>query len=333
MTSVLVRAAAARALHNLLRDFTESLWQRADEQDQPVLLDDSLHQHPVAAVVELVKLSFDEQQRSALCQLGGLYSLAELVQAEHETHGPATGHPACNTTRRFASMALTNLTFGDGTSKALLCGQRAFMRALVTQLHSPSEELVQVTASVLRNLSWRADSASKQALREAGAVTALTRAALATRREPALKPVLSALWNLSAHCALNKADICAEENALSFIVKTLNYESPSKTLAIVENGGGILRNISSHIAVREDYRQVLRQHGCIATLLQHLNSPSLTVVSNACGTLWNLSARCTLDQRALWRLGAVPRLRALVHSPHQMIASGSGAALQNLLAA
>ena len=62
----------------------------------------------------------------------------------------------------------------------------------------------QVTASVVRNLSWRADPASKQALREAGAVTALTRAALRTGREPALKSILSALWNLSAHCGLNK---------------------------------------------------------------------------------------------------------------------------------
>jgi hypothetical protein len=41
----------------------------------------------------------------------------------------------------------------------------------------------------------------------------------------------------------------------------LSYKAPSKTLAIVENAGGILRNISSHIAVREDYRYVFtRQH-------------------------------------------------------------------------
>ena len=41
-------------------------------------------------------------------------------------------------------MALTNLTFGDGTNKALLCSFRSFMRALVSQLHSPSEDLRQV---------------------------------------------------------------------------------------------------------------------------------------------------------------------------------------------
>lgn len=57
------------------------------------------------------------------------------------------------------------------------------------------------------------------------------------------------------------------------------------------------------------------------------------MVSNACGTLWNLSARDTRDQRTLWELGAVPMLRSLVHSKHKMISMGSSAALKNLLAA
>lgn len=80
-------------------------------------------------------------------------------------------------------------------------------------------------------------------------------------------------------------------------------------------------------------RQILREHNCIPLLLQQLKSASLTVVSNACGTLWNLSARCTQDQRTLWELGAVPMLRSLVHSKHKMISMGSSAALKNLLAA
>ena len=46
-------------------------------------------------------------------------------------------------------MALTNLTFGDGTNKALLCGLRPFMRALVAQLLSPSDDLVQVMSEPL----------------------------------------------------------------------------------------------------------------------------------------------------------------------------------------
>ena len=54
------------------------------------------------------------------------------------------------------------------------------------------------------------------------------------------------------------------------------------------------------------------------------------MVSNACGTLWNLSARCKEDQMILRDLGAVPMLRNLVHSRHKMIAMGSSAALKNL---
>jgi hypothetical protein len=61
-------------------------------------------------------------------------------------------------------------------------------------------------------------------------------------------------------------------------------------------------------------RQVLRDHNCLQTLLQHLTSHSLTIVSNACGTLWNLSARSPQDQELLWDLGAVGMLRNLVHS-------------------
>lgn len=41
-------------------------------------------------------------------------------------------------------MALTNLTFGDGNNKALLCSLHEFMQVLVKQLYSNSEDLKQV---------------------------------------------------------------------------------------------------------------------------------------------------------------------------------------------
>lgn len=170
-------------------------------------------------------------------------------------------------------------------------------------------------------------------LREVGAVTILVKAAMEAEKESTLKSILSALWNLSAHCSANKADICLVDGALAFLVSTLTYKSKSKTLAIVENGGGILRNISSHIAIQNDYRVILRKHNCLQILLQHLKSPSLTVVSNACGTLWNLSARNAVDQRALWEMGAVGMLKKLINSKHKMISMGSSAALKNLLSA
>lgn len=319
----------ARVLRFLeqLRDYCQSLRMSLN---QPV---DDLERHPAATIAALMKLSFDEAHRHAMCQLGGLHAVAELIEMDHLAHGSESDDQNCITLRRYAGMALTNLTFGDGNNKALLCSFKEFMKALVSQLKSPSDDLRQVTASVLRNLSWRADSSSKQTLREVGAVTGLMKAAMEGRKESTLKSILSALWNLSAHCSTNKVDICAVDGALAFLVDMLSYKAPSKTLAIVENAGGILRNVSSHVAVREDYRAIVRERGCLQVLLQQLRSPSLTVVSNACGALWNLSARCSQDQRLLWDMGAVPMLRSLVHSKHKMISMGSSAALKNLLSA
>ena len=57
---------------------------------------------------------------------------------------------------------------------------------------------------MLRNLSWRADLASKKTLREVGSVTALMQAAMEVKKELTLKSILSALWNLSAHCSENR---------------------------------------------------------------------------------------------------------------------------------
>ncbi|XP_073984171.1 uncharacterized protein isoform X3 [Rhodnius prolixus] len=338
--SNVVRQRAAQALRNMVLCHSDDKRGRREARvlrllDQIIAYTDLLQDdpqshteeaHPGPAIAALMKLSFDEEHRLAMCQLGALYVVARLVQVE-----AGYNLDCCITLKRYAGMALTNLTFGDGNNKALLCSMKPFMTALVAQLSSSSEDLTQVTASVLRNLSWRADATSKQALREVGSVPALTRAAMSATREPTLKSVLSALWNLSAHCNVNKVDICGVEGALQYLVEMLNYQSASKTLAVVENAGGILRNISSHIAVREDYRKVLREHNCLAVLLRQLQSASLTVVSNACGTLWNLSARCGVDQRALVSLGAVPMLTSLAHSRHRMIAMGASAALKNLL--
>ncbi|XP_052794606.1 adenomatous polyposis coli homolog isoform X2 [Mya arenaria] len=353
------RARAAAALHNIVHSHPDDKRGRrearvlrlleqirghcdqlrdtsSDEEEeegrQLVPPPDPMDHHPGPAIATLMKLSFDEEHRHAICTLGGLHAIAELMQVDNDVNAD-TSEQYNITMRRYACMALTNLTFGDGTNKALLCSMKTSMEALVAQLFSSNEELCQVAASVLRNLSWKADLASKKTLREVGAVTSLMRASMKVQKETTLKSILSALWNLSAHCSENKADICAVEGALEFLICSLTYKSPSKTSAIMENGGGILRNVSSHLAVREDYRKILRQHGCLQILLKHLRATSLTIVSNACGTLWNLSARCAEDQQALWEMGAIGMLRNLVHSKHKMISMGSSAALKNLLAA
>uniref|UniRef100_A0A3B4A5T5 Uncharacterized protein n=1 Tax=Periophthalmus magnuspinnatus TaxID=409849 RepID=A0A3B4A5T5_9GOBI len=282
------------------------------------------------AVCAIMKLSFEEEYRRAMNELGGLQVVADLIHLENEMYG-TQNDPINMALRRYAGMTLTNLTFGDVVNKATLCSRRSCLQALVAQLGSDSEELHQVVSSVLRNLSWRADISSKRVLRDIRCVSALMTCALQATKESTLKSLLSALWNLSAHSIDNKAAICSVEGALGFLVSTLTYRCQTNSLAIIESGGGILRNVSSLIATREDYRQVLRDHSCLQTLLQHLRSHSLTIVGNACGTLWNLSARSPKDQELLWDMGAVSMLRNLIHSKHKMIAMGSAAALRNLL--
>ena len=76
---------------------------------------------------------------------------------------------------------------------------------------------------------------------------------------------------------------------------------------------------------------ILRENQCLEVLLQQLKSSSLTIVSNACGTLWNLSARNAQDQKSLWDLGAVTMLHSLTQSKHKTISTCSSAALRNLL--
>ncbi|KAJ0065742.1 hypothetical protein NL108_017561 [Boleophthalmus pectinirostris] len=282
------------------------------------------------AVCAIMKLSFEEEYRRAMNELGGLQVVADLIHLENEMYG-TQNDPINMALRRYAGMTLTNLTFGDVVNKATLCSRRSCLQALVAQLGSDSEELHQVVSSVLRNLSWRADISSKRVLRDIRCVSALMTCALQATKESTLKSLLSALWNLSAHSIDNKASICSVEGALGFLVSTLTYRCQTNSLAIIESGGGILRNVSSLIATRDDYRQVLRDHSCLQTLLQHLRSHSLTIVGNACGTLWNLSARSPKDQELLWDMGAVSMLRNLIHSKHKMIAMGSAAALRNLL--
>lgn len=349
----MVRKRAGMALHNVVHSHTD---EKAGRREAKVLrlldqimeycsflrtllqsggeaIADDFDRHPLAAISSLMKVSFDQEHRQAMCELGALQAIPSLVHLDHAAHGhsPKPEDQNCNSLRRYALMTLTNLTFGDEVNKALLCQQKLFMEALVAQLDAAPDDLLQVTASVLRNLSWRADANMKAVLNEIGTVTALAHAAMKNKSENTLKAILSALWNLSAHCSTNKAEFCAVDGALAFLVDTLTYEGPSKTLKIIENAGGILRNVSSHIAIREHYRQILREHNCLAILLQQLKSESLTVVSNACGTLWNLSARCPEDQKFLWDNGAVPMLRSLIHSKHAMISEGSSAALKNLI--
>ncbi|TRY69315.1 hypothetical protein TCAL_09734, partial [Tigriopus californicus] len=310
---------------------------------EAMLLEDNCLALPInieETMAVLTRCSFDESHRQPISLLGGIPALAELIQVEKIIHGDLLERTPCSEVRRYAVVALTNLTFGNASIKSFLCSSPGFVPVMVQQLGSPFENLRKATAHLFRNLAWKADKASKSILSDSNVISVLMRAAMDVaqrvgedpKEEATLKVVLSALWNLSAHCGKNKADICAIDGSLPFLVHLLQ----SDCVAVVENGGGILRNISSYIATcsgGEKYRSVLRDHNCLFILLQQLKSPSLTIVSNACGTLWNFSARNREDQHALWQMDAVPMLKSLTHSKHKTIATCSAAALKNLTAA
>ncbi|NWR23532.1 APC protein, partial [Emberiza fucata] len=283
-----------RVLHLLeqIRAYCETCWEWQEAHEQGMDQDKNPMPAPVdhqicPAVCVLMKLSFDEEHRHAMNELGGLQAIAELLQVDCEMYGLTNDHYSV-TLRRYAGMALTNLTFGDVANKATLCSMKGCMRALVAQLKSESEDLQQVIASVLRNLSWRADVNSKKTLREVGSVKALMECALEVKKN----------------------------NRFLFCFVSYPFKMP-------------LTDVCFQLL---NTRQILRENSCLQTLLQHLKSHSLTIVSNACGTLWNLSARNAKDQEALWDMGAVSMLKNLIHSKHKMIAMGSAAALRNLMA-
>jgi hypothetical protein len=118
--------------------------------------------------------------------------------------------------RRYAVVALTNLTFGNATIKSFLCHMPNFVSLMVGHLRTPLENLQKATAHLFRNLAWKADKQSKHVLSECGVVHVLLTLAMDVafgrgsanhKEESMLKVVLSALWNLSSHCGKNKVTL------------------------------------------------------------------------------------------------------------------------------
>lgn len=318
-----------RLLENIRTHTEHSL----EQQDRIQSNAPSVNEHgPGPAVAAIMKLSFEEEHKNTICELGGLQTICELLAVDYKIKKDSSDLYTI-ALRKSAGIVLINLTYNDAKNKAVLCSMTNTLKAVIGQLRLTREEdLVQVYAGITRNISWRPDNKTQQALKEINAVRALMLCIQDLQSEICIRAVLSAVWNLSAHNSENKEEICRTPGSLKYLTYALSYHSPKDNLAVIENAGGILRNVSSHIAVNNEYRRILRQEGCLQTLVTHLRSPSTRVVSNACGVLWNLSARCVEDQDVLWELGAVSLLKTLIHSKHKSISASSAAALRNLLA-
>ena len=165
------------------------------------------------------------------------------MQIEREVHGDhpwqdsngattGNGRSPCTEVRRYAVVALTNLTFGKVTVKSFLCAFPGFIPIMVAQLSSsPTESLLKATAHLFRNLAWKADKSSKQTLSDSNVVPVLMQAAMevaktsgtlvpgSDKKDPTLEVILSALWNLSSHSRKNKVCI----TLIKVRIKTIFY--------------------------------------------------------------------------------------------------------------
>ena len=100
---------------------------------------------------------------------------------------------------------------------------------------------------------------------------------------------------------------------------------------MADNGPRPVPDMSAHLSLSDEFRELMRKKTTITILLGQLTSPSMTVVSNTCFILSNLSAECHKYQKIMWELGAVPMLRTLTQSRHEMIAMAASSTLKNLL--
>lgn len=290
---------------------------------------------------KLYKYSNDkEKYRPSILTLGGLQATAEvlivnfrLLAVQKKCTGRHGDKRICHSSKIVTIIIsiLINLTYGDVDNKSTLCAFEHFLKALMYHISLQNESIIASGAQVLRNLSWRATGDIKEALLVYDAGITLMSAIDYCSEEATLQYITSALWNLSAHSLESRTRISSTPNGIVQLVNLLSYNSPSGTTSVVENVGGILKNLSVVIK-DEKYRRKFRDSGGLAKLAQHLKSKNKTVLANATGVLWNLSAHHYEDQKILWDLGCIPLLDIHRTSEHKSIRENARGALRNLLA-
>lgn len=291
---------------------------------------------------KLYKYSNDkEKYRQSIINLGGLQAAAEvlivnyrLLAVQKKANGARhSDKKICHSSKIVTVIIsiLINLTCGDVNNKSTLCACQDFLKALVYHVNLQNESIIASAAQVLRNLSWRATPDIKDALLYYDASVALMGAVDYCSEEATIQYITSALWNMSAHSLESRERISSATNGIRQLVNLLSYNSPSGTTSVVENVGGILKNLSVVIK-DEKYRKRFREAGGLAKLAKHLKSKNKTVLANATGILWNLSAHHYEDQKILWDLGCIPLLDIHRTSEHKSIRENARGALRNLLA-
>ena len=289
---------------------------------------------------KLYKYSNDkEKYRQSIINLGGLQAAAEvlivnyrLLAVQKKAGGRHGEKKICHSSKIVTVIIsiLINLTCGDVNNKSILCACQDFLKALVYHVRLQNESIIASAAQVMRNLSWRATPDIKDALLYYHASVALMSAVDYCNDEATIQYITSALWNMSAHSLESRESISSAPNGILQLVNLLSYNSPSGTTSVVENVGGILKNLS--VVIKDErYRKQFREAGGLGKLAKHLKSKNKTVLANATGILWNLSAHHYEDQKILWDLGCIPLLDIHRTSEHKSIRENARGALRNLL--
>lgn len=168
---------------------------------------------PLKALIVLSKLSFHEDYRTAMNDLGVIFVVTEYVLMCGLYKSIVFSFPEHTVTQvslpevvKYGCATLTNLTCGDQHVKTALSHLAPFLETLLALLHDHqlAEPSAKIIVSLFRNLSWRASSATKQNLAQVQVCSSLLEVGMRCSDPSTMKIITSTLWNLSAHNTANK---------------------------------------------------------------------------------------------------------------------------------
>ena len=168
---------------------------------------------PLTMLAALTKLSFDENYRAIMNDLGVIFAVSEYIQLcalykpivfslpEH-----AASQVSLSEVAQYGCTVLTNLSCGDQHVKSALSQLSPLLEVLLTVLYDKSEnsEVIRVVVSLFRNLSWRAGSLTKHNLAQIQVCSVLLAVGRTCEDVSTMRVLTSSLWNLSAHNTANR---------------------------------------------------------------------------------------------------------------------------------
>ncbi|PAV71156.1 hypothetical protein WR25_07353 isoform B [Diploscapter pachys] len=237
------------------------------------------------ALNSIVDASFDEEYRKSAILLGLVDGLAEVLILEVQVFKVNLKSNEHRSIRKSIANGLTNLTFKQPLSKQRLCLYNRFIDTVVLIIEN-APNLVQVYASIIRNLSWKAEDELAGA-RLSSCVPALAMALVRAHSQSdklCVQATLCALWNLASHSNNNKATICNTPHCLQVLAMLLDCD-PAKASS-VESASGILKYVTQYLSTTSTHLDVRPE--LVRRLLDLLFDGSFTTITNALGALTNL---------------------------------------------